>query len=57
MNQEGIAHFNAGRFEDALRCFRAAAAAGESVPEARVFIGRHRFETPVTLKRQGGAFN
>ncbi len=39
MNQEGIAHFNAGRFEDALRCFRAAVAAGESVPEARVFIG------------------
>ena len=39
MNLEGISHFNAGRFEEALRCFRAAVAAGESVPEARVFIG------------------
>lgn len=39
LNREGIAHFNAGRFEEALTSFRAAAAAGESVPEARVFIG------------------
>jgi tetratricopeptide (TPR) repeat protein len=39
LNRDGIAHFNAGRFDEALRCFRAAVAAGEGVPEARVFIG------------------
>jgi len=36
---QGIEHFNAARFEQALRSFRAAIAAGRGVPEARVFIG------------------
>lgn len=35
----GVESFNAGRFDEALRRFRAAAAAGQGVPEARVFIG------------------
>jgi len=34
----GVVHFNAGRFEEALACFRAASA-GPRRPEARVFIG------------------
>jgi tetratricopeptide (TPR) repeat protein len=36
--QTGIAHFNAGRFPQALGAFRAAAA-GEGAAEARTFIG------------------
>ncbi|MBI2385293.1 MAG: tetratricopeptide repeat protein [Elusimicrobia bacterium] len=39
LNARGVEHFNAGRFEEALSCFRAAVAAGESVAQARVFIG------------------
>jgi tetratricopeptide (TPR) repeat protein len=39
LSRRGIEHFNAGRFEAALRCFRDAVAAGENVPESRVFIG------------------
>ena len=35
----GIERFNAGRFEEALLCFRAAVAAGRGTAQARVFTG------------------
>lgn len=39
LNARGVEYFNAGRFEEALSVFRAAVAAGENVPQARVSIG------------------
>jgi tetratricopeptide (TPR) repeat protein len=39
LKARGIEHFNAGRFNEALACFRAALAAGDRGPETRCFLG------------------
>ncbi|MBI3553371.1 MAG: tetratricopeptide repeat protein [Elusimicrobia bacterium] len=38
LRRQGIEHFNAGRFEEASRCFRAEIAAGGGGPEARCLL-------------------
>jgi len=38
LSRQGIEHFNGGRFDQALRCFRAAIAAGADGPETRCLL-------------------
>lgn len=39
LTSRGVEHFNAGRFEEALRCFRESLAQGRGGPDAGVFLG------------------
>ena len=39
LSVKGVEHYNAGRFEEALRCFRAALDRGDKDPQTHVFLG------------------
>lgn len=39
LTSRGVEHFNAGRFEEALRCFRESVASGRGGADAGVFLG------------------
>lgn len=58
MNEQagrGIEHFNAGRFAEALACFRSAVAAGDRDPQTRVLLA-HALEAAGKPEQASAAF-